>query len=120
MANIYVVTRACNADTFIPLYFHSLDKAREYMKDAFLSEMKDITNNANIPFDKFPTGRMRVVADGHYLVEENNTRTPALLNMKVTVFWVLEENRYQIQCYHKFSVCHIDTVDEDEFPRFED
>lgn len=108
MANIYVVTRACNADTFLPLYFHSLDKAREYMKDTFVSEMKDITNNADISFDKFPSGRTRI------------TVTDRQLGIKSTVYWVVEENRYQIQATGKSSVCHIDAIDEDEFPKFED
>ena len=108
MANIYVVTRACNADTFLPLYFHSLDKAREYMTDTFVSEMKDITNNADISFDKFPSGRTRI------------TVTDRQLGIKSTVYWVVEENWYQIQCARKSSVCHIDAIDEDKFPKFED
>lgn len=106
MAKIYVLSMATTSDTFIPYFFHSLEKAQAYMLEMFNEFIRDALK----PYEEF---------------KETDTITSYInrYSSYEDVSWILSDNRFQIigdKERREVYVGHIDTFDEYTFPKFND
>lgn len=105
MADIYVLSLATTNDTFTPFFFHSFEKAQDYMLewfDYFLREALD-------PYDHI------LGEDNHEEIEEIVTHTDHYnVSEYRDVCWLLSDNRFQIlgdKEKNEVYVGHIDSID---------
>lgn len=112
MSKIYVLSMANKSDVFIPFFFHSFDKAQEYMLEMFNIFIRKALEPYKHILDE----------DNDAEIEEIVTRIDHYTKYK-DVWWILADNRFQIICERDpidVYVGHIDDFDDDEFPIFVD